>query len=186
MDIKQTLIDAGIEAEIAEKASKSIKAEQGKEFVTKEQYNKKAGTISEFEDKIKELETKNTDLEAQSSKATEYKANYDASVTEFNNYKTGVETKEANSIKTSKLNEALKAKGFNEKIIPLLAKEFKLEEIELEGDNIKGFDEMSKGVVEGYKDFITTTSTEGNPPATPPVMPVGNDDPFLAGLMSKE
>jgi len=186
MDIKQTLIDNGIDTEVAEKTSKSIKADIGKEFVSKEQYNKKAGSIAEFEDKIKELEASKIDLESENSKSAKYKKDYDNLVVEHNAYKTEVETKETNATKTSKLRENLKTDGFNEKIIPLLTKEFDLNKMEIVEDKIKGWDELSKGVKENYKDFITTTSTEGKPPATPPITPPENDDPFLAGLMSKE
>jgi len=168
MDIKKVLTDAGIDAEIAEKASKSIKADIGKEFVSKEQYNKKAGLISEIEDKIKTLETKNTDLEAENSKATKYKTDYDNLVVEHNTYKTGVEKKENNATKSTKLRESLKADGFNEKIIPLLTKEFDLDKMEIAEDKIKGWEELSKGVKESYKDFITITNTGGTPPANPP------------------
>lgn len=168
MDIKQILIDAGIETDMAEKASKNIKTNIGKEFVSKEQYNKKAGSISEYEERIKELEATKTDLEVEAAKVTKIKTDYDNLVTEHNNYKTEIESKETNLNKTNKLKENLKNEGFNEKIIPLLIKEFDLEKIEIEEDEIKGWEELSKGVKEGYKDFITTTETKGSPPATPP------------------
>ena len=168
MDIKQILIDNGIDAEIAEKASKSIKSDIGKEFVSKEQYNKKAGSISELEEEVKTLKTEKTDLEAESLKASKYKTDYDNTVTELNNYKKEIETKESNATKSSKLIESLKSEGFNEKIIKLLTKEFDLDKIEIEEDKIKGWEELSKGVKESYKDFITVTGAEGNPPANPP------------------
>jgi len=182
MDIKQILVDAGIEAEVAEKASKNIGKAQAEEFIPKVQYNKIAGenkTLKTDYDTLK-LESDNKDAEITGYKTL--KTNYDTLVTEHNNYKTEIETKETNSTKTSKLKESLKASGFNEKIIPLLTKEFSLDKIEIEGDKIKGWEELSKGVIEGYKDFITTTNTEGNPPATPPANTDTEGDPFVAGF----
>lgn len=168
MDIKQTLIDNGIDAEIAEKASKSIKSDIGKEFVAKDQYAKKISAIGDLQVKYDALEAEYGTMEGKAKDATKYKNDYDNLVTEHNNYKQEVETKESNSTKTSKLIESLKSEGFNEKIIPLLTKEFDVSKIEIEEDKIKGWEEMSKGVKESYKDFITVTGAEGNPPATPP------------------
>ena len=181
MDIKQILLDNGIDAEVAEKASKSIKTNIGKEFVSKEQYGKKAGSIAEYEEKIKDLEAEKTELEAKAQQATKYKSDYDNLVTEHNNFKNEIETKELNATKKSKLVENLKSEGFNEKIIPLLTKEFDLSKLEIEEDNIKGWEELSKDVKEGYKDFITTTSQEGTPPAKPPV---GNPTSFTKESIS--
>lgn len=186
MDIKQILLDAGIEEEVASKASKNIKTGIGKEFVSKEQYSKKINSIAELQSKYDTLEADYGTMEGKAKDADKYKNDYDALVTEHNNYKQEIETKESNATKTYKLKEALKGNGFNEKIIPLLTKEFDLNKIELENDKIKDWDELSKGVKENYKDFITTTGKEGTPPATPPTGAPGNDDPFLAGLMSKE
>jgi len=186
MDIKQILLDAGIDEEVAAKASKNIKTDIGKEFVSKEQYSKKVNSIAELQTKYDTLEADFGTMEGKAKDADKYKKDYNDLVVEHNNYKTEIETKESNATKSSKLKESLKAVGFNEKIIPLLTKEFDLEKMEIEEDKIKGWEELSKGVKENYKDFITTTNTEGNPPATPPTTPAGNDDPFLAGLMSKE
>lgn len=179
MNVKELLESLGIDSEIADKASKQIKTEIGKEFVAKDQYNKKAGTISELEEKIKDLEGKNVDLESQVGKYSNLKADYDNLVTEHNNYKKDVETKELNSTKLSKLKETLKGEGFNDKIIPLLTKEFDLNSLELEEDKIKGWDEVSKGVKENYKDFISQTSVEGAPSANPINNQETGQDTFL-------
>lgn len=168
MNIKQILIDNGIDAEIAEKASKTIKGDIGKEFVAKDQYAKKIGIIGDLQVKYDALEAEYGTMEGKAKSADKYKTDYDTLVVEHNNYKTEIETKETNATKTSKLKESLKEAGFNEKIIPLLTKEFDVSKIELEEDKIKGWEELSKGVMENYKDFITVTGAEGNPPANPP------------------
>ena len=168
MDVKQTLIDAGVDAEIAEKASKSIKGDIGKEFVAKDQYSKKISAIGDLQVKYDALEAEYGTMEGKAKSADKYKTDYDTLVVEHNNYKTEIETKESNATKSSKLIESLKSEGFNEKIIKLLTKEFDLDKIEIEEDKIKGWEELSKGVKESYKDFITVTGAEGNPPATPP------------------
>jgi len=173
MDIKQILIDSGIDTEVAEKASKSIKADIGKEFVSKEQYGKKITSIADLQTKYDILEADFGAMEGKAKNADKYKKDYDNLVVEHNTYKTNIETKESNVTKTSKLKESLKTDGFNEKIIPLLTKEFDLNKMEIVEGKIKGWDELSKGVKENYKDFITVTNIEGNPPATPPVTPPG-------------
>lgn len=185
MDTKQILIDAGVEEELATTLSKSINSQIGKEFVAKEQYNKKAGSISELEQKLEELKNEYDSLAENSKETKKYKEDYDKLVTEYNNYKQEIQTKELNSNKISKLKENLKKEGFNEKIIPLLTKEFSLDEIELEEDNIKNWEELSKGVKEGYKDFISTTELEGVEPNKPPASNPTEADPFLAGFMEE-
>lgn len=178
MSIKDLLLEAGLSDDQVSNITKQI----GKEFVTKEQYNKISGNKSEVENKIADLEAQLLEKDSKLSKLEDIKTNYDALTTEYNNYKNDVETKEVNQTKSSKLRSLLEKEGFNKKMIPLLEKEFDISTLELEEDSIKGWDELSKGVKEQYADFISTTQVEGAEPPTPPTTNNDKADPFLQGF----
>lgn len=165
MSIKDLLLEAGLNEDQVSSITKQI----GKEFVTKEQYNKISGTKSEVEGKIADLEAQLSNKEQELTKLQGLKENYDSLTTEYNNYKNEVETKESNQVKSSKLRSQLKNDGFNEKMIPLLEKEFDLSTLEIEEGSIKGWEELSKGVKSQYGDFISQVTTTGAEPSTPPV-----------------
>lgn len=165
MSVKDLLLEAGLSEEQVSSITKQI----GKEFVTKEQYNKISGNKSEVESKINDLEAQLANKDQELTKLQGLKDNYDSLTTEYNNYKNEVETRESNQLKVGKLRTQLKNDGFNEKMIPLLEKEFDLSKLEIEDDSIKGWEELSKGVKTQYGDFISQVTTTGAEPSTPPV-----------------
>ena len=160
MDIKAILKANGIEEEVANTIADKINAEIPKEFVSKKQYQKKVSTIDELNETIADLEAKATSNGAQEE--------LDKLKQEFETYKNNIETEKTNATKSSTLREQLKAEGFNEKMIKLLEKNFDLENIEIEEDKIKGWEDMIKPIKEEYADFIPKETQTGNPPATPP------------------
>lgn len=160
MDIKAILKANGIDGEVVDTIAETIKAEIPKEFVSKAQYSKKVNLIDELNNNIADLEAK--------TGTDEYKSKYEALEKEYNDFKTGIETEKTNATKSSTLREQLKAEGFNEKMIKLLEKNFDLENIEIEEDKIKGWEDMIKPIKEEYADFIPKETQTGNPPATPP------------------
>lgn len=160
MDIKAILKANGIDGEVVDTIAETIKAEIPKEFVSKAQYSKKVNLIDELNNNIADLEAK--------TGTDEYKSKYEALEKEYNDFKTGIETEKTNATKSSTLREQLKAEGFNEKMIKLLEKNFDLENIEIEEDKIKGWEDMIKPIKEEYSDFIPKDTQTGNPPATPP------------------
>lgn len=178
MSIKDLLLEAGLNEDQVSSITKQI----GKEFVTKEQYNKISGNKSEVESKIADLEAQLSNKEQELTKLQGLKENYDSLTTEYNNYKNEVETKESNQLKSSKLRTQLKNDGFNEKMIPLLEKEFDLSTLEIEEDGIKGWEELSKVVKSQYGDFISQVTTTGAEPSTPPTNNNEPTDPFLQGF----
>ena len=160
MDIKAILKANGIEEEVANTIADKINAEIPKEFVSKKQYQKKVSTIDELNETIADLEAKTNSNGAQEE--------LEKLKQEFEAYKTNIETEKTNATKSSALREQLKAEGFNEKMIKLLEKNFDLENIEIEEDKIKGWEDMIKPIKEEYADFIPKETQTGNPPATPP------------------
>ena len=160
MDIKAILKANGIEEEVANTIAEKLNTEIPKEFVSKKQYQKKISTIDELNETIADLEAKATSNGAQEE--------LDKLKQEFETYKNNIETEKTNATKSSTLREQLKAEGFNEKMIKLLEKNFDLENIEIEEDKIKGWEDMIKPIKEEYSDFIPKETQTGNPPATPP------------------
>lgn len=160
MDIKSILKNNGVSSELVDTIADTIKAEIHQDFVSKVQYSKKVNYIDELNTKIADLEAKaNTD---------EYKTKYETLENEYNNYKVEIEKEKVNNNKTNILKTQLKSEGVNDKLINLLLKEFDLEKIELENENVKNWENIIKPVKENYGDLFSKTKTEGNPAINPP------------------
>ena len=163
MDIKKILLDNGINEEVANTCTDALKREIPKEFVSKSQYKKKSDLVDELNCKIADLE-----VSVAKGDTDEYKTKYADLEKEYNDYKTGIETKENNRIKTNKLTELLKKEGANESVLGLLTKAFDLSTVEMEDGNIKDWENVLKPVKEEYSGCFSTTTMGGNPPTTPP------------------
>ena len=176
LDIKAILKANGIEGEAVDAIADTIKAEIPKDFVAKTQYNKKIAAIEDLNVTIADLQAK-----AEIQNTDEYKTKYEALETEFNDFKQNIETEKVNSTKTDLLRKKLQTEGVNEKVIKLLEKEFDLNTLEVENDDIKDWDNLINPVKENYSDFFKVTETiQGNPPNTPPpTLPV-------VGMLTRE
>ena len=172
LDIKKILTDNGVSEEIANVCAGELKREIPKDFVSKAQYRKKSELIDELNGKI-------ADLEIQASKVDtdEYKTKYEELETQFNDYKTGIETKENNNLKTNALTKSLKEAGANEGVLDLLLKAFDLDSINLENDKIQDWENIVKPVKDKYAGCFGTTTTVGNTPATPPTNTIIDKQP---------
>ena len=151
MDLKAILKKCGLEGELVDTIADTIKAEIPKEFVSKQQYNKKVGAIDELNNTIADLEAK-----IENSNTDEYKSKYEALQSEFDTYKNNIEVGKSNEQKRGLLTEQLKKEGFNEKILKLLTKEIDLETLEIENNAIKDWDNIVNPLKENYSDFIKT------------------------------
>ena len=176
LDIKAILKANGIEGEAVSTIADAIKLEIPKDFVAKTQYNKKIAAIEDLNVTIADLQAK-----AEIQNTDEYKTKYEALETEFNDFKQNIETEKVNSTKTDLLRKKLQTEGVNEKVIKLLEKEFDLNTLEVENDDIKDWDNLINPVKENYSDFFKVTETiQGNPPNTPPpTLPV-------VGMLTRE
>lgn len=163
MDLKAILKRCGLEGELVDTTADTIKAEIPKEFVSKQQYNKKVGAIDELNNTIADLEAK-----IENSNTDEYKSKYEALQSEFDTYKNNIEVKKSNEQKRGLLTEQLKKEGFNEKILKLLTKEIDLETLEIENDAIKDWDNIVNPLKENYSDFIKQESVSGLGSVQPP------------------
>lgn len=178
MNIKQILKNEGIEDEKVNSLAEILGIKIAEEFVKKDQYGKKIQQIDALQEKI-------NDMEAQLSNTNdnEYKDKYEALVSEFDQYKADIQNKETRANKSNLLNAKLKESGVtNPKLINLLSKEFDLDKIEIEDNNIKNWDNILNPVKENYSDFFETTGISGAEPNNPPQNNPSNEDPFLKGF----
>lgn len=169
MDIKKILIENGVSSEVVDTIADTIKAEIPKEFVSKVQYSKKVGLIDELNNTIADLEAK--------AGNDDFKTKYEELNNQFEEFKNGLEVEKVNSKKKDLIVSNLKKEGFNDKIVNLLLKEFDLDKIEVEEDNIKGWEDTITPLKETYSDFIQIEATEGQPPASPTQQTTGGAEP---------
>lgn len=169
---------------------KEIKAQQGLEFIPKAQYAKKT-------DRIAELETELSEAQGKAADADGYKAKYEAEVAahsetkttmkkEYDDFKATVETEKTATAKQTALRKHLETAGANPKLTALLEKEFDLAKVELDGEAIKGWDDMLKPVKERYTEVFGKVTTQGTDPANPPKDEKKEKDLFIEGFDDKK
>lgn len=156
MDLKAILKRCGLEGELVDTVADTIKAEIPKEFVSKQQYNKKVGAIDELNNTIADLEAK-----IENSNTDEYKSKYEALQSEFETYKTNEQNKKIAQEKFNLCIEGLKNENFMEDIIELLTKDIDLETLEIEDGKIKDWDNIVNPIKEKYPNFIKQESVSG-------------------------
>lgn len=169
MDYKTILSNIGLTDEQITNIEKAINKEIPKEFVSKEQYNKKVVALSEVNAELTQVKGELTDSQATNSNNAKYKSDYESLLTEYNNYKRDIEGKQVKESKLKAIEEMLKKDNFVPSSIRLLQKEFDIDKIELDENNkVKDWENLSKGVKEEFKDFIQVQKKDGFTPQTPP------------------
>ena len=165
MDIKQILTANGIDSEKVEIIANAIKSDIHTDFIPKAQYQKKVNMIDNLQEKI-------NDYEAKQNSPNEFKQKYDDLLKEYESYKGEIETSKVNNQKLQLLKNNFKKDGIEkDNLIDLLCKGINLNEIEIEENNIKGWDELSVKYKNNYKDFYSTESTQGGTePSKPPIV----------------
>lgn len=163
MDLKAILKRCGLEGELVDTIADTIKAEIPKEFVSKQQYNKKVGAIDELNNTIADLEAK-----IENSNTDEYKSKYEALQSEIETYKTNEENKKIAQEKFNLCIEGLKNENFMEDITELLTKDIDLETLEIEDGKIKDWDNIVKPIKEKYPNFIKQEGVKGIGSVQPP------------------
>ena len=159
MDLIKILTNAGVAEDVVKGASEMVKAEIHKEFVKKDQYNKKVG-------KIDELQTQLDDLNARYKNAgsDDYKAKYE----EVSKKLESLEKEKVATTKKAKITEELKKNGYTkDNVLKLMLKGIDFDAITIkENGEIEGFD--ITGIDKEFSDFKSNSKTMGNPPANPP------------------
>lgn len=165
MDIKKILLDNGVDVDKVETIKDSINKEIGQEFVTKVQYRKKIESLDDITNKYNDLEAK---YDLKDEDTNNFKNKYEQLQEEFNNYKNNLELQKTKDSKVNKLKEKLKSEKFNNDIIDLLTKEFNLDELEIENDDLKNWDTLVEPIKNKYSNFIVEEKIKGSKPAQTP------------------
>ena len=156
-------MENGIEEEKATEIESAVKTDLHKDFIPKEQYNKKVQHITELEEKLQEAGKDSVDVQ-------DYKQQIKALEDKYNNYKAEIEAGAEKRNKQEIIKSELHKQGLHSSIIELLdydVNNFEFNEGAVAGDS---WDAYSSGLKEKYKDFYKQEDIKGqdiqDPPAT--------------------
>lgn len=130
----------------------------------KEEVNKYKANAESYETVKAELDA----LKKDSSKDDSYKVKYEAVKQEFADYKKDIEQQQTEAKKSTAYKTLLSKAGVSEKLIDKILAVTKLDDFELDGDNIKDADKVTDSIKEEWADFIVKTKQEGESTKTPP------------------
>lgn len=108
------------------------------------------------------------ELKKSTGKDESYKVKYEAIKTEFDEYKKNIQNKATAEKKANAYKALLVKAGVNEKLIDKIMSVTKLDDLELDGDDIKDADKVTDSIKEEWADFIVKTKQEGEFQKTPP------------------
>lgn len=184
LDILKMLIDGGLDEDIAKKAKSIIDKDIiPKNYVPSDQYNDKVLELANIASNAKkaadDLIIANGFKQKYDDEVSAHNATKTSMQKVYDDYKANVETEKTATAKQSILLKQLSTDGANPKLINLLEKEFDLSKIELDGDKIKDWDNISKPVKEQYADIFKVEQKKGFEPGNnPPTVNSGGDDEF--------
>lgn len=178
MDTKY-LEDLGLESDtikqIMKENGKDIAKEQKKTELAESKiadYNEKTLKINELTKELKQLQGKSGEIDAYKEQLESLQEKYDTDLAakqqEYDDFKTATETQKTVDTKKSLLLSQLESDGAKPKSAKLLAKEFDINALELDGDKIKDWENVSKSVKEEFADYFGTTQLKGTNVAEPP------------------
>lgn len=108
------------------------------------------------------------ELKKSTGKDESYKVKYEAIKTEFDEYKKNIQNKATAEKKANAYKALLVKAGVNEKLIDKIMSVTKLDDLELDGENIKDADKVTDSIKSEWGDFIVKTKQEGETTKTPP------------------
>lgn len=150
----------GIEAE---KIDEIIDAHSDTVNALKEERDKYKADAEKLPDVQKELDDFKKD-----NKEDSYKVKYEKVKQDFDDFKKEVEADKTNAKKSSLYKKLLKEVGVSEKTLDKILSVTKLDDLELDGDDIKDADKVKDSIKEEWADFIVKERQEGSPTETPP------------------
>lgn len=115
-----------------------------------------------------------------------YNTDVGAKQKEYDDLKSTLESQKETIAKQSVLRKQLVKDGANNDLIDLLELKFDLNNIVLDGDNIKDWESISKPIKEQYAGVFGTVQVEKTNPATPPVQETQEKDFFIEGFEDKK
>ena len=119
-------------------------------------------------DKLPTLQKKVEELEANQNKEDPYKEQYETLQKEYEDFKAEVENEKAKAKKSTAYRNLIKEAGVSEKRIDSIMKVTNLDEVEMDGDNIKDAETIKDNIKTEWSDFLVTSTKEGAGTATPP------------------
>ena len=174
MDILAVLkgaLPAGVELteEQLTVVANAVKKEQGLHFVPKDQYNAKAGEVIDLKLALETEKGKATNDEA-------WKSKYDTLKGEFDDYKTGIETKQTEEQQRAAVRKHLETAGANPEALDLLvsavltspAEELTFKDGENGALTIENWDKAAEPVTAKYSGLFGEIKEHGTNPDTPP------------------
>lgn len=127
--------------------------------------------ISKYKTKAEgydEIKKELDEIKKTAGKEDSYKVKYDALKQEFDEYKKDINNKETLAKKSDAYRKLLAKVGISEKLIDKVLAVTKLDDLELDGDDIKDADKVSTSIKEEWADFIVKERQEGETQKTPP------------------
>lgn len=121
-----------------------------------------------------QLDTATTELDALKATGGDWQSKYEAEKKAFEDYKGTVEAKETKNAKVKAYRELLSKASISEKRIDSIMKVTNLDEIELDGEQIKGADALTEKIKEEWSDFVVSGQQNGANVDNPPR---GNNEP---------
>lgn len=154
----QEIIDAHVETVEALKAERDANKNAAEELATVQK---------DLETAKKQLAEKDTDGS---------QAEYDKLKKEYDDYKAEVAAKETNAAKAAAYRALLAETGLKgDKLLDTIMKGVDLSKVELDGEKIKGAEELTKSIKTDWADYIGTVTDQGANVATPPANTGGAD-----------
>ncbi|SDN14990.1 phage scaffolding protein [Acetanaerobacterium elongatum] len=154
--LKAILKAQGLDDEKIEAIYAVATKEAPKHYIPKDVYNAKVGELATV---TASLEAKDKELAA----AKEFEGKYNTTITEFTNYKTGVEKEKANAQKKAAVVQGLKSANANPDAVDLLASIFDLDKVELdEKGAVKDWDNQLKSLKESKAGLFGTPQQKPN------------------------
>lgn len=117
-------------------------------------------------EKLPQIQKKLDDAEALN--AGNWKTKYEKEHSDFDAYKADIAGKAAKEAKTAAYRALLLKAGVSEKRLDSVLKVTDLSKVEMDGENIKGADDLEKNIKTEWADFISTEGMQGAGSATPP------------------
>lgn len=162
MDLKE-LLGEELYKQVSEKlGDKKLIVNDGS-YLPKSKFDEKNDEVKLLKEKVSSLEKTAKDTETLLKDNEELKAKY-STLSEQSKKDIEAKDKQISHItKKTALSKSLQEKGA--RYPDLLIKELDLDKVELDGDNVKGFDDLFKPLSEKYKDmFVEKVVTGGNEP----------------------
>lgn len=137
-------------------------------------------------ERLPAVQTELDNLKKDAEKKDPFEQKYNDLKTEYEDYKNQQTAKETKAKKERAYSTLLKEIGISEKRIPSILKVTDLENVELDGDSIKGSDKIAETAKTEWADFIVTVGEKGADVSKPPKGDGGSESTGRARQLAKQ